>query len=690
MKLIQVSKQYHNQKNTVQALSQINLTLEPIGITVILGESGCGKSTLLKLIAGEDRAFQGTIERDGSVEIMTQDIQLLEKASILDNLLLVSNDLSYIDQLLTQFHLPHHQQMVKKLSLGEKRRVQMIRSLLSPATYFICDEPTASLDFENRQLVMELLKKMALTKGVIIATHDLAIAEQYGDRIIRMGKGIITDAQPIKNEHRPTHPIVVHHPDWKKQIAVLYRQMSTRWHETLLRYLFLFGMVLCVFILINLYPSLNNGIRAKTNWLYNQNIILSEPVDSTTEQTTSRHLIYDLYQKEDALLAHDVIPELLAYRIGWDWENYSNLCGSSYTPYIQLQELERVVKTYQNAPSEPFPGYQMMVEALDKTTDTAVTDDTGVFFDFQYHMGLSQFVSLPKTEDVLMNDSSLPITAYTLFPDAQLDLMFGKMPTTSQEIVITKNVAEQCLHDKHLDTMEALIGCEIPIKILQYHDPFTTESFGYQPFTFSISGITYDYSQYEYQVFFTIDGYEQMFSQEYHYQPDLTYYQYLHFFLNPKCNSEQIAQRLNHILGSNHSRFQVSPSYEMTPASYQKSSLFLLFTLFAQICLVFLFLIIQGLANKRIKKENAILRHYHYHPWLMTVVMTGSMLGIVFLTHMLCLPLICEQLNQIAHHIQLSAPFTYDVGRYLLSMMITASLVLLLEGGIYVCRTHQR
>lgn len=122
MRLIQVSKQYHNQKNTVQALSQINLTLEPFGITVILGESGCGKSTLLKLIAGEDRAFQGTIERDGSVEIMTQDIQLLEKASILDNLLLVSNDLSYIDQLLTQFHLPIINKWLKNY-LWEKKDV---------------------------------------------------------------------------------------------------------------------------------------------------------------------------------------------------------------------------------------------------------------------------------------------------------------------------------------------------------------------------------------------------------------------------------------------------------------------------------------------------------------------------------------------------------------------------------------
>lgn len=58
----------------------------------------------------------------------------------------------------------------------------------------LCDEPTAALDHDNAEEVMQMLKKIAKQKLVMIVTHDIALSEKYADRIIKIEKGkIIAD-----------------------------------------------------------------------------------------------------------------------------------------------------------------------------------------------------------------------------------------------------------------------------------------------------------------------------------------------------------------------------------------------------------------------------------------------------------------------------------------------------------------
>jgi putative ABC transport system ATP-binding protein len=81
----------------------------------------------------------------------------------------------------------------KQLSGGQQQRVAIARALSNDPHLVMCDEPTASLDSETGQQVMQLLKNVATSAGrcVIVVTHDTRIY-RYADRIVTMEDGRIT------------------------------------------------------------------------------------------------------------------------------------------------------------------------------------------------------------------------------------------------------------------------------------------------------------------------------------------------------------------------------------------------------------------------------------------------------------------------------------------------------------------
>ena len=204
MKLTDIRKTYHNRNNDVQALKGITLDLSSNGITVILGPSGCGKTTLMNIIAGRSD-YEGTIENVPEFDYLTQEFNLFEDMTVLDNLLLVSDDRDDIDHYLNEFSLEEQKnRKVKKLSNGQKKRVQFIRALLHQPGLLLCDEPTAALDHDNTELLMEELKKLSDHIQIILVTHDILLSKQYADRIITMEQGIVVKDEII-NEKPKSH-----------------------------------------------------------------------------------------------------------------------------------------------------------------------------------------------------------------------------------------------------------------------------------------------------------------------------------------------------------------------------------------------------------------------------------------------------------------------------------------------------
>ncbi|HYW34602.1 MAG TPA: ATP-binding cassette domain-containing protein, partial [Balneolaceae bacterium] len=80
----------------------------------------------------------------------------------------------------------------KELSRGQQQRVAVARALVTDPPLILCDEPTASLDQKNIDVVMEELKLLALerNKAIVVVTHDIRL-KSYADKIIELENGFI-------------------------------------------------------------------------------------------------------------------------------------------------------------------------------------------------------------------------------------------------------------------------------------------------------------------------------------------------------------------------------------------------------------------------------------------------------------------------------------------------------------------
>jgi len=166
-----------------------SLSLNKGEIKAIVGKSGAGKSTLFELILGNLKPNKGTIYSTASVSEVFQDPytsfhpsytiknQIADVAS-LEKLHHYLNILSIEEQLLEK--LPH------QLSGGQLQRCSILRAMLMEPELLLLDEPTSALDNILQLQTMQLIVKNLSNYGVLLITHDLALAKWCADEIITL------------------------------------------------------------------------------------------------------------------------------------------------------------------------------------------------------------------------------------------------------------------------------------------------------------------------------------------------------------------------------------------------------------------------------------------------------------------------------------------------------------------------
>ncbi|MBR4262310.1 MAG: ATP-binding cassette domain-containing protein [Bacilli bacterium] len=242
LELKNVNKIYKS-KNTsnTEALRNINLNFNKVGLTFILGKSGCGKSTLLNILGGLDTPTSGEIifkgksfkdfkssnydsYRNTSIGFVFQEYNLVEKFNVFDNvayaLKLQNNkiDENVVLNVLEEVGLKDlAKRKVNELSGGQKQRVAIARALVKNPSIILADEPTGNLDSESSKMIFEILKKLSLERLVIVVSHDEESANTYGDRIISLQDGVIvSDTNPQIIDNYTNYEIKKNHLPFKE------------------------------------------------------------------------------------------------------------------------------------------------------------------------------------------------------------------------------------------------------------------------------------------------------------------------------------------------------------------------------------------------------------------------------------------------------------------------------------------
>lgn len=186
-------------------LDNVSCMIMSGSLTAIVGPSGSGKTTLLNSLSLLQEVTSGSVYINGEdttkwneskrskfwrdhAAFIYQDYGVIEDSNVVYNVTLrrTNRNITGVQNVLAKVGLSgREKELGISLSGGEKQRVAIARALYKNADVVFADEPTASLDAENRNLVLELLKTAAKSGAIVlIATHDEWLIDKCDEKII--------------------------------------------------------------------------------------------------------------------------------------------------------------------------------------------------------------------------------------------------------------------------------------------------------------------------------------------------------------------------------------------------------------------------------------------------------------------------------------------------------------------------
>lgn len=210
---------------SLQVLKNIDLNVQKGEVVSIVGASGAGKTTLLQILGTLDKADSGTVAINGqtikgmndrrlsefrnkNIGFVFQFHQLLPEFTALENIMIPaliaktkeSEAEASAKQLLKMLGLSDRaDHKPNELSGGEKQRIAVARALINNPSIILADEPSGSLDTENKEELHQLFFKLRdeLGQTFVIVTHDEQLAS-ITDRTIYMQDGIIVNKEDLR------------------------------------------------------------------------------------------------------------------------------------------------------------------------------------------------------------------------------------------------------------------------------------------------------------------------------------------------------------------------------------------------------------------------------------------------------------------------------------------------------------
>ncbi len=203
---------------SIQALEEVNLTVEPGRVIGLLGPNGSGKTTLLKLANGLLTPTGGEILIDGEApgKVSRAIVSYLPDRPYLADWMNVRQLLDFFEDFYDDFDRDRAMEMLLRLDIGEDLRIremskgtrekaQLILVMSRRAKLYLLDEPIGGVDPATRDYILDtIIRNYNPEAAVIISTHLIADVEQVLDDVIFINKGKIvlqSSVDEIREEH---------------------------------------------------------------------------------------------------------------------------------------------------------------------------------------------------------------------------------------------------------------------------------------------------------------------------------------------------------------------------------------------------------------------------------------------------------------------------------------------------------
>ncbi len=221
IELKDLNKFYVTGDENLQALKDVNLTINKGEFLAIMGPSGSGKSTLMKILGMLDKKFDGSYTffgkdissfsdddlcrfRNEKIGFVFQDFNLIKRLSIKENIEMpmlyrgsgIKETKKRVVELLEKVNLENKiSKFPTQLSGGQQQRVSIARALVNNPDIIIADEPTGALDSHTSREIMDLFKELN-KEGItiILITHDINVARK-ANRIMSIFDGELKEGE---------------------------------------------------------------------------------------------------------------------------------------------------------------------------------------------------------------------------------------------------------------------------------------------------------------------------------------------------------------------------------------------------------------------------------------------------------------------------------------------------------------
>ncbi|KQT99545.1 amino acid ABC transporter ATP-binding protein [Sanguibacter sp. 4.1] len=233
----------HKSYGTLEVLHDVDLTVQPGEVTVILGPSGSGKSTLLRVVNHLEKVDRGFVALDGDligysrsgdtlrelkekavlaqrtqIGFVFQSFNLFPHLTVLENV--VEAPVSAQGRKRSEVEVEARELLARvgladkadarprQLSGGQQQRVAIARALATKPRLLLFDEPTSALDPELVGEVLDVIKALAHDgTTLVVVTHEIGFAREVADTVVFMDSGRIVEQGPAAQViDDPQHP----------------------------------------------------------------------------------------------------------------------------------------------------------------------------------------------------------------------------------------------------------------------------------------------------------------------------------------------------------------------------------------------------------------------------------------------------------------------------------------------------